>query len=473
MTEKRYAKVVIRDDGPSFATYRQSLAALGDPGLDIDLLQVGVHEGLVRPHVLRHLVQRHPGTSAEKLLTHIGAHRVEFIDEADAQALARQRIEEDLEPRAPEAVPGAAGGLRWHLEAIRVDAAWAALGGPETLDWAGSGIRVGQIDTGYTRHRALGFGQPGGSWLRVDECRTFMPSATPQEFGLQVPAPNDDGVDPMPFGAISKGHGTRIGATLSGCATLPDGSKFYGVAPRVPHVVVRIADVVVINDRQEEFAQALRYLVQQAQVDVVNVSLGVFPPIASPAMVQAMQLARSRGVIVVCAAGNHVDPVVAPARLDTAIAVAGTTWRSLPWSGSSFGAEVAFSAPAANLFRPVAQRKGLGADYAWGGDGTSYAAAIASGCAALWLLRWKPQIDAMYGRTARRVEAFQVAAQATCRKPPGWQPTPFGAGILDAGVLCTQAAAALPALAGLPPLPATPAPVAHAAPAVPLPHGDG
>jgi subtilisin family serine protease len=166
-----------------------------------------------------------------------------------------------------------------------------------------------------------------------------------------------------------------------------------------------------------------------------------------------MARARNAGVIVVCAAGNGVDQVVMPAALDTAIAVAGTTFQSLPWNGSSFGPEVDFSAPAAGIFRANPQRNGIGHGFADGGDGTSYATAITTGAAALWLLRWGSQIDAMYGPGSTRVEAFRQAAMATARKPPGWQPTPFGAGILDIGVLCTDAARALPTMS-LAPVPA-------------------
>lgn len=455
MAVKNYAKVVIADDGPTFETYRQRLAALAGPGLDAGLLQVGVHEAVLRPHLLEQIHRLHPQTPVGRLLTDAGASRAELIEEADAFALYRQRIEEDLEPRVVQPVPPNAGGRAWHLQAINVQPAWDALGGPDQIAW--DGIRIGQIDTGYTRHVALGHQQAAGSWIAAADCRTFMNSDVPAEFAPPLAVANN-GIDTMPFGAMSKGHGTRIGSAISGWARLPDGFQFRGVAPRVPHVMVRITDSGAINTRQAEFVQALRYLVDEAKVDVVNVSLGIFPPVASNAIRDVMAYAKARGVIVVCAAGNHVDPVVVPAKLDTAIAVAGTTWQSLPWSGSSFGPEVDFSAPAANIFRANAQRTGIGSEFAAGGDGTSYATAITTGSAALWLRRWKKEINAKYGRSAARVDAFRVAVQATCRKPPGWKPQPFGTGIIDTGRLCTDIANALPNMAGSFPMPAVPAP---------------
>ncbi|HET6829081.1 MAG TPA: peptidase S8/S53 subtilisin kexin sedolisin, partial [Ramlibacter sp.] len=120
------------------------------------------------------------------------------------------------------------------------------------------------------------------------------------------------------------------------------------------------------------------------------------------------------------------------------------TWQSLPWHGSSFGPQVAFSAPAADIYRASPKRQGVGSQYIGAGSGTSYATAITTGAAALWLLRWGPQVAQKYGRTAARVEAFRKGAIATVRKPAGWQPQPFGAGILDIGRLCTEESAALP-----------------------------
>ncbi|MDO8448997.1 MAG: S8/S53 family peptidase [Rhodoferax sp.] len=439
MSHVYYAKVVIIHG--TFEDYRQQLVQLAGPGMDVGVLQVGVHEALLRPHLLRQIRSRQPAVPVEQLLREAGANRIDWIREDAAQTLYLQRIVEDLDPQIEIAVPDLAGGRAWHLQAVNVAPAWAALGGPDTINWGT--LCVGQLDTGYTRHKALGHGQPGGTWLLTDQCRTIMDSDLPPGYAPDLVQP-DDGVDPMSPSALFRGHGTRVGSTISGHAVLDDGFTFRGIAPKVPHAVVRITDSVAINDRQNEFAQGLRYLVDVVGVDVINVSLGVFPPVASPAMKRAVAHAHAQGVIVVCAAGNHVDPVVAPARLPETIAVAGVTWQSLPWYGSSFGPEVDFSAPAANLYRPEPVPQGIGTQFKGMGDGTSYAAAITTGSAALWLCRWGPEIAAKYGRTGARVEAFRQAAIASCRKPPGWYPTPFGAGILDTGRLCTDPSLALP-----------------------------
>lgn len=443
MVQKRYAKVIVPTGPHSIENYRQALAGLAHPRVDVGLLQVGVHEAILRPHLALHL-QARTGRPLEQLLKECGALRVEMITEEDAQALSRQRIAEDLQPKPVAAIPAAEGGHRWHLRSINVEAAWDAVGGPDAIDWGD--IRIGQIDTGYTRHIAFGHaeGDDSGSWMLADASRTIMYPDVPPEYGMLPPPEPGSGIDPMPFGALNAGHGTRIGATISGHCRMDDGGMFHGVAPRVPHVMVRITDSVAINTRQNEFVAALGYLVDVARVDVVNVSLGIFPPIASKAIRNAMAHARSRGVIVVCAAGNHVDPVVMPAALDTAIAVGGVTRADVPWEGSSFGPEVDFSAPADEIHRPLVRRDGIGRQFAGGGDGTSYATAMTTGSAALWLLRWRTQVAQKYGRTARRVDAFRQAVQATCRQTEEWEPQPFGAGILDAGRLCGDEQAALP-----------------------------
>lgn len=460
MTQQTYAKIIIDAGGPTFETYRQRLETLADPGVDVGLVQVGVHEALLRPHLVRHLVARQ-NQPADQLLKQQGASAVRMITPAEAFVLAGQRVEQDLQPKA--ASPFAED---WYIDAINLRTAWAAVGGPDNIAWGN--VKVGHIDTGYTYHVALGHtgAGPAGSWIRAAECRTIMYQDVPAEYGMPTPM-GGDGRDPMPLGAVSKGHGTRIGSVISGCAQLPGGKKFYGAAPKVPHVVVRITDSVAINTRQDEFIEALAYLVNTAKVDVVNVSLGVFPPIASKQMKDALKAATAKGVIVVCAAGNIVDPVVVPAALPEAIAVGGVSpyfdangkIQMRPWSGSSFGPEVAFSAPADKIFRAEPQKSGLGQGFRGEGDGTSYATALTTGSAALWLLRWGPQINAMYGRTAKRVEAFRAAVQATCSTPPNWQPTPFGKGVLDTGRLCTDMQAALPLVAGSFPMPPVPAPL--------------
>jgi len=81
-------------------------------------------------------------------------------------------------------------------------------------------------------------------------------------------------------------------------------------------------------------------------------------------------------------------------------------------------------------------------------SGTSFASAMVSAAAALWLLHRGAAIAARYAQPWQRVEAFTQLVRSTTRQPSGWQPQPFGTGILDVEALLK---APLPAAASLQP----------------------
>jgi hypothetical protein len=142
--------------------------------------------------------------------------------------------------------------------------------------------------------------------------------------------------------------------------------------------------------------------------------------------------------------------VVAPARLRRTVAVAGVTRLDQPWSGSSFGPEVDFSAPAADLRRAdVSGQVNPKFSYRAGGDGTSYACAITTAAAALWLAHRRADLAATYDAPWCTAAAFTKLARDTARVPIGvlWDPDgAFGRGVLDIGALV---AAPLPPQAAL------------------------
>ncbi len=273
----------------------------------------------------------------------------------------------------------------------------------------------------------LGFDQGQSPWLLTSECRNFY---APSDNSNQDPG---DATGEDPCTGANGGHGTRIGATISGFHPGGDGGNtFYGCAPKVPHVVVRISNSVLINDQLNSFAKALNYLVNVAQVDTVNLSMGAFPRFLTSQAKAAINNAYSNGVILVCAGGQHVPPVVAPACFGRTIAVGGTTSKDQVWAKSSRGPEIDWSAPAADIRRATTKKKDGPFVYGDNGDGTSYATALSTGVAALWLTHRHAMISAIYGKTWRRVNAFKQIAKATARVPPVWGPGVGGTGILDA-----------------------------------------
>ena len=404
--------------------------------LDVRLLPLTEYTAILRGHLVEAYAAGNCDPPLGELLNSVGA-RAQPINDAQVLARVSTRSPVELPPRgAPRA--SRSHGVDWHLASCGVPEAWERLSGPSGIAWS---VRAGQIDTGYTEHPALGFGT-AVPWLAAADSRTIVPERADRENFLNVEP--GGGVDPM--AGVNEGHGTRIASTICGHQLEADGGPFFGVAPRLPLVMVRVTDSVIVPDRQLQIAEALRYLTSSAGVDVVNISLGFLPPgITDEALKRALSESYEAGVIVVCAAGNFVDPVVVPARLNRTIAVAGVTSADLPWSGSSFGLQVDFSAPAADLRRANAKRgwRRLEFSYGAGGDGTSYAAAMTTGAAALWLQhRHDDLLEAYQGEPWKRVAAFRQLARDCARIPDVsingqrlWQPGAFGTGILDVPVL--------------------------------------
>ena len=392
------------------------------PGLDVRLQRFSATQAIVPSHLLRAL--RIDYRDAASLLRSFGVERLDQVSDADVVALLRTRDVRNLERRAAPAI-ALQRGVDWHLALCNVDRAWPLIGGPDAIDW--TGVSVGQIDTGYTRHPAYGF--PQAPWVKTTLARTFWPPP-PAESPTEPPPELGAGLDNL--SGLNGGHGTKTGCTIAGRA--PDGS-FYGVAPKVPLVPVRICNTVVINDRQAQFDMAVRHLVDVAKVNVINVSLGLFPSTPTKQFKHAIDYAYDNGVIVVCAAGNHVRSVVAPASMRRTLAIGGITREDVPWSGSSHGPEVDLSAPAADVRRAVTAPPGDKFSYSAGGDGTSYATAIVSGAAALWLVRHRASLSQAYTQRWQVVEAFKKAVMSSTRQPANWQPGSFGTGVLDAKAL--------------------------------------
>ena len=158
----------------------------------------------------------------------------------------------------------------------------------------------------------------------------------------------------------------------------------------------------------------------------------------------AIARAVDEGVIVMAAAGNYVGFVSAPASYPECLAVAASTIDDQPWSGSSRGSEVDISAPGQAVWTAATNKGPNGPVYSIEqGDGTSFAVAALAGIAALWLAHHDPAaIAAKYG--GRTQEMFRSLVAQTCRTPPGWDTSRYGAGIVDAKALLDAALPALP-----------------------------
>ncbi|HVR48831.1 MAG TPA: S8 family serine peptidase, partial [Pseudorhodoferax sp.] len=254
------AQRLLELDEHGFEHTRQVLASYL-PGLDPGLTPVAPQRALLAQTTVRALGLQYGAAATEPVLRKAGVLQHRAINDVDALDLLLQRDVAALPPRpAP-----AASARGWHLDAVRAPGAWAQLGGAQQIDW--QGVRVGQIDTGYTRHAAFGF--PAGPWLDAAAGRTFF-AAGPGAGGAGPGA----GLDPLE--AQMDGHGTRVGSVIAGCDPTAPHGIYLGVAPKVPLVPVRIANHVLISHAQRELAQALDYLVGIG-VSVINLSMGFLP----------------------------------------------------------------------------------------------------------------------------------------------------------------------------------------------------
>ena len=371
---------------------------------------------------------------------------VEAMGAKGAVAITPERLGQLLAARAPEEL--GVGRVEiddkilyverhdWHVKASRLVEAWAMLGGAGQIDWGD--VRVGQIDTGFRPIPCLGFDAGGRSdFVLTEYDRDFFPGdfILPDYLDYCLPARAEDSAQDPLLGGAFDGHGTRTGSILAGFDTSDAATRggklegFFGAAPRVPYIPVRICDSVIINHVQEPLALAIEHLTRHG-CGVITLSMGIALSYVTERLRQAIDQAYEQGVILVCAAGNVWDPVVAPARLRRTLAVAGSTPARMPWLGSSFGPEVDLAAPAWPIRRATVDRRG--APSYGHGDGTSFATPQVAGTAAMWLRLRGAELAAAYPRKWQRVEAFKRVVTASVQAGEGWNRNLYGAGLLDA-----------------------------------------
>jgi len=359
------------------------------------------------------------------------------VDVLDGVALAaRLATAPPLEDETPAAAPAGAG--LWQRRAVHADEAIAFV---QDAGADLASVRVAQIDTGATHHAGLDAagGAPGTNVL-WDEGHGFFGPATP-----------DDRLD---YNGIP-GHGTRIMSVISSpsCGTVPGLSivplrsvtsslfdEFWFTPSRVPLAFSFAAGVALGSGKRMDPA------------DVINISLGdPFEPRVK--LCKAIDRCYADGIIVVAAAGQIIKSVVYPARFSRTIAAGGATPGDngadptdpnnlAPWDNASRGPAVTISAPAKGITR-LNVTKEIGdddltfAEPAGGGEGTSYATAIITAAAALWVALHRDRIDALKaaGEGWKVVEAFRAALTSTAVTPAGWDVQNYGAGILDMAAL--------------------------------------
>jgi serine protease len=305
----------------------------------------------------------------------------------------------------------------WSLRAVNVYEAWDML---RTRDSdADDRVVVAHIDTGLSEHPELA----GGNIL-WDKAYNFI-----------------DG-NRIVFHRFSKGqfpghgHGSEtlsVMASPAGCpAENGRGPCVTGVAPGAFYLPLLVTDSSIIGSGAN-VAKAVDYAVEVG-AHVINISLGNVVPM--PEVERAIIRAVKAGVIVVAAAGNSTGGVkVFPGAYPAAIAVGGTTESGDAWSGSTRGSYVAWSAPASGVFAALVKKtKGDSFEYSvFQAEGTSDAAAITSGVAALWLAyHGRENLLARFGGEGLVRSFRRIVTEYGVSAPDGWPTQTYGAGIINA-----------------------------------------
>jgi hypothetical protein len=342
---------------------------------------------------------------------------------------------------------GRAVALDWQITVTGIHRAWAMFDPtPGALPWAG--IRIGHIDTGCTRHPALGFSGDTSSFVRNELGKNLFAAKVtpPQGLDSLTTPPEETGPFDNLTGA-NGGHGTRTLSTLAGFYDTADPQTpcFYGAAPGAEVIPYRVTDSILIDPVQDLIAAAIRDAVGKG-CRVLSMSLGGIVPRAE--LANAIDHAYERGVVVCAAAGNVIDEVTYPGRYNRVVTLGGVgpvgAAGFAPWKDSARGQYVDVCGPADGVRRASAERRKGKIDYIVlpNGSGTSYATAMCAGVAALWLAKRRQELETAYGTPNWRwPAAFKQLIKATTTRPANWDTANWGRGLYQADQLL---AASLP-----------------------------
>ena len=215
--------------------------------------------------------------------------------------------------------------MQWNLNSpfgINAPAAWdiARASGVS----GGYGVTVAVLDTGVAYERFRRF-------RRVPDLRRF---ARGYDFVDGDRHPND-----------LNGHGTHVSGTIAGNTN--NAVATAGIAYRAKIMPVRVLDADGAGDTLS-IARGIRFAARRG-ARVINLSLEFDSSVRAsqiPDIVSALRYARRKGALVVAAAGNQADTLVAyPARAKGALAVAATTIRGCQADYSNSGVDVDITAP--------------------------------------------------------------------------------------------------------------------------------
>ena len=284
---------------------------------------------------------------------------------------------------------------QWHLKAAGAESAWDVT--------RGEGITVAVIDTGIAPVDDLDPARIVPGWNFVNGT---------------ADAKDDNG------------HGTHVAGTIA--QSTGNGKGVAGMAPLAKLMPIKVLSASG-SGNSHDIAAGIRWAVDHG-ARVLNLSLGGGG--RSLAMESAVDYAKRRGVLVVCAAGNSGSRGVSyPAAYSGSLAVSavGPQGRAAPYT--TYGPEVAIAAPGgdksqgeeAGVLQQTIGEHGEASAYRWF-QGTSMATPHVAGAAAL--------VESL---GINNPGAVQRLLTSTAKKPPERSPERYGAGLLDAAAAVRKA----------------------------------
>ncbi|MDN5203748.1 S8/S53 family peptidase [Fulvivirgaceae bacterium BMA10] len=295
-----------------------------------------------------------------------------------------------------------------------------------------SGIKIAQLDTGYSNHPEIAAVKKEQGWNYVytiwDRIRSLLFNWKPAK---RVAKDRLRTLRPFKWAA----HGTATAAIIIGQPTLNRGitskskDRTDGVFPYVDLIPYRVSETII------SFNNKVAHAAFQAIKDGCKIiTMSHAGLLRKRSWKEAAAAAYEAGVIWVAATGSHIKNIktvwLYPAKFPEVITAAASKPDDTVWEKSFAGNKVEISAPGYQIYVPFA-RKGRKYRYKWS-EGTSFSTPMVAAAAALWLAHHgEKKLTEVYDKGWQQVEAFRWCLKKSANTPAVWDKELHGEGLLD------------------------------------------